>query len=99
MRAAAQRRDRARGDRALWDQLAPVAAEPRDHPVQQRVVGGAVDLGDRDPLLDAGKHCDLSIGDMAREDGHPPAGCDRVIHMFEAVRLDAPARFEDTDLP
>jgi hypothetical protein len=36
---------------------------------------------------------------MAREDGHPPAGCDRVIHMFEALRLDAPARFEDTDLP
>jgi hypothetical protein len=32
---------------------------------------------------------------MAREDDHPPAGCDRPIHMFEAVRLDPPARFED----
>jgi hypothetical protein len=36
---------------------------------------------------------------MAREDDHPPAGCDRPIHMFEAARLDAPARFEDTDVP
>jgi hypothetical protein len=55
--------------------------------------------GDRNPILDAGKHCDLPIGDMAREDDHPPAGCDRPIHMFEAVRLDPPARFEDADVP
>lgn len=36
---------------------------------------------------------------MTREDDHPPAGCNRPIHMFEAVRLDPPARFEDADLP
>lgn len=36
---------------------------------------------------------------MAREDDHPPAGCDRPIDMFEAVRLDPPARLKDADLP
>src|SRR5262252_8536454 len=100
MRATAQRLDRApRGDRAFWDQLALVAAKPRDHAVQQRIVAGAVNLGDRDPILDAGKHCDLPIGHMAREDDHAPASLDRAIDMFEAMRLDPPARFEDADFP
>jgi hypothetical protein len=98
MRATAQRRNRApRGDRAFWDQLASIAAEPRNHVVHQRIVGGAVDLGDRDPVLDTGKHADLPVGDMAGEEDHPPAGRDRSIHVFEAVRLDSPAPLEDAD--
>jgi hypothetical protein len=36
---------------------------------------------------------------MAGEDNHPPAGRNRPIHMFEAMRLDPPARFEDADFP
>src|SRR5437660_1340400 len=73
MRAAAQRRDRApRAYGALRNEFAAVAAEPRDHAVDQRIVGGAVDLGDRDPVLDAGKHADLPIRDMAGEEDHPP---------------------------
>src|SRR5215469_11625498 len=100
MRATAQRLDRApRGDRALWDQVVPVAAKPRDHAVQHRIVAGAVNLGDWDPVLDAGKHCDLPIGNMAGEDDHAPASLDRPIHMFEAVCLDSPARFEDAYFP
>ena len=96
MRATAQRLARApRGDRAFWDQLAPVAAKPRDHAVQQWIVTGTVNLGDRDPVLDDGKHCDLPIGNMAGEDDHAPASLDRPIHMLEAVCLDPPARFED----
>ena len=65
--------------------LAPIAAKPRDHAVQQRIVAGTVDLGDRDPVLDAGKHCNLPIGNVAGEDDHPPTGRDRPIHMFEAA--------------
>jgi hypothetical protein len=48
-------------------------------------------------VLDAGKHCNFPIGDMPREDDHPPAGRDRAIHMLEAARLDPPARFEDAN--
>jgi hypothetical protein len=36
---------------------------------------------------------------MAGEDDHPPAGRDCPIDMFEAVRLDPPAPFEDADFP
>ena len=36
---------------------------------------------------------------MPGEDDHPPAGRDRTINMFEAMRLDPPARFEDADFP
>jgi len=50
-------------------------------------------------MLDAGERCNLPIGDMPGEDDHPPAGRDRAIHMFEAARLDPPARFEDADFP
>jgi hypothetical protein len=100
MRATAQRVDRApSGHRAFWDQLAPIAAKPRDHAIQQRIVAGAVDLGDWDPVLDAGKHCDLPIGNVAGEDDHPPAGRDRPIHMFNAVRLDPPGWVENADVP
>src|SRR6516225_11763429 len=100
MRATTQRRDRApRGDRAFWDQLGPLAAKPRDHAVQQWIVAGAVNLGDRDPVLDAGKHCDLPIGNMAGEHDYAPASLDRPIHMFEAVRLYPPTRFEDAYFP
>jgi hypothetical protein len=47
-------------------------------------------------VLDAGKHCNLPIGEMPGDD-HPRAGRDRTIHVFQAVRLDPPARFEDAD--
>ena len=56
-----------------------------------------MDLGHRDPVLDAGKHCNLPIGDMPGEDDHSPAGRDCTIRMFEAVRLDPPTRFENAD--
>jgi hypothetical protein len=92
-------RSRAARRLCLLDQLPPIAAKPRDHAVQQRIVVGAIDLGERDPVLDAGKHCDLPICNMAGEDNHPPAGRNRPIHMFEAMRLDPPARFEDADFP
>ena len=98
MRATAQRRDRLpRGYGALWNEFAPIAAEPRDHAVHQRIVGGSVDLGNRDPVLDAGKHADLPIGDMSGEDNHPAPGGDRPIDMLEAMRLNPPARFENAD--
>jgi hypothetical protein len=56
MRAATQRCDRSpRSYGALWNKFASIAAEPRDHAVhQQRIICGTVDLGDRDPVLDAG---------------------------------------------
>jgi hypothetical protein len=50
-------------------------------------------------VLDAGKHADLPIGDVSREDDHPATGCNRPIHMFEAMRLDPPARLENADFP
>ncbi len=99
MGAAAQRRNRPpRGDRAFRDQLAAIAAEPRDHAVDQGIVGGAVDLGKRDPVLDGGKRGDLPIGDMAGENDHPPARRDRSVDMLKAARLDPAARLEDADV-
>jgi len=98
MRTAPQCRDSAAGGhRALWDQRAGVATKPGDHAVDQRVVGRAVDLGDRDPILDRGEHGDLPIGDMAGEDDHAPPGRDGPVDILEAVGLDAPARFVDPD--
>jgi hypothetical protein len=60
------------------------------------IVTGAVDLGDRDPVLDARKHRDLPIGNVAGEEDHPPASCDRPIDMLEAERLDPPAQRRPT---
>src|SRR4051812_49103526 len=98
MRATTQRRDRLpRGYRALWNEFALIAAEPRNHAVHQRVVGGSVDLGNRDPMLGAGKHADLPIGDMSGEDDHPATGGDRPIDMLEAMRLNPPSRLENAD--
>jgi hypothetical protein len=59
----------------------------------------AVDLGDRDSVLDRGKRGDLPIGNMSRQEYHPSLGRDRPVHMLETMRLDAPARFEDADFP
>ena len=50
-------------------------------------------------MLDAGKHCNFPIGNMPGEDDHPPAGCDRAIHVLEAMRLNAPAYFKDAYFP
>jgi len=36
---------------------------------------------------------------MPGEDDHPPAGCDRAIHVLEAMRLNAPACFKDAYFP
>ena len=76
-----------------------MAAKPRDHAIQQRIVAGTVNLGDWDPVLDASEHCDLPIGNMARENDHAPARLDRPIHVFESVCLHSPARFEDAYFP
>ena len=72
MRAPTQRLDcwpRSYG--VLWNKFALITAQPRNHAVHQRIVGGAVDLGNRDPVLGAGKHPDLPVGDMSREDNYP----------------------------
>src|SRR6516162_5929239 len=74
-----------------------IAAQPPKQAVDQRIVGGAIDLGDRDPVLDAGKRADLPIGDMAGENDHPPSGGDRTLDVLEAVRLNAPARLKDAE--
>ena len=42
-----------RGLSALRTKLAAIAAEPPNHAVHQPIVGGAVDLGDRNSVLDA----------------------------------------------
>jgi len=98
MHASMERRNRApRGDGSLRDELVAVPAQTRDQAVDQRVVGGAVDLSDRDPVLDAGKRADLPIGDMTGKDDHPPPGSNRPVDMLEAVRLDASAWLEDAD--
>src|ERR1700751_2717745 len=98
MPAAAQRRYRPPGrDCALRDQLTGIAAEPGDHAVDQRIVRGSVNLGDRDPVLNRREHANLPIGDMAGKDDHPPAGGDGPVHVLEAVRLNPAARFEDAD--
>src|SRR5215831_3296696 len=100
MRAAAECRDRApRGDGALRDERGSIAAEPRDHAIHQWIVGGAIDLSDRDPALDGGKRADLPIAEMAGEDDHPSPGGDCPIDIFEAADLNASARFKDVDLP
>src|SRR5215469_2769115 len=98
MHAAAQRSDRTpRGYWALWNKLAAIAAEPRNHALHWRIVETAVDLRDRDPVRDAGEHADLPICNMAGEDDHPPPGRECPIDMLEAVRLDASAWLEDAD--
>src|SRR6266403_982697 len=100
MRATTQRRDRSpRGYGALWNKFALITAEPGDNAVHQRFVGGPIDLGNRDAVLGAGKHADLPIGDMTGEDDHPAPSRNRSIHVFEAMRLDPPARFENPDFP
>ncbi len=99
MRTTPQHRDRAPGgDAAFGDQFAAAAAETGDHTVHQRIVGGAVDLCDRDPVLDRREHRDLPIGDMPGEDDHAAPRRDRPIYVLEAVRLDAAAGFEHADL-
>src|SRR6516164_4635158 len=97
MPAAAQHYDRApRGDDPLGDQLA-TAAEAGNHPVDERIVGGAIDLGDRGSVLDRGEHPDLPVGDMTGKDDHAAARSNCPVHMLKAVRLDPPARVEDPD--
>src|SRR5271155_1416842 len=98
MHATMERRNRApRRDGSLRDEFVAIAAQPCDQAVDQRVVGGAVNLSDRDSVLDAGKRADLPIGDMAGEDDHSPPGSNRPVDMLEALRLDAPARLEDAN--
>ena len=99
MRAAAECRDRVPcSDGALRDELGSITAEPCDHAIHQWIVGGAINLGDREPALDSGKRADLPIGEMAGEDDPSPGG-DCPIDIFETADLNAAARFEDIDLP
>ena len=86
------------GDGSFGDQFAAPAAETVDDAVHERIVGGAVDLRDRDPVLDRGEHGDLPIGDMPGEDDHAAPRGDRPIDVLDAVRLDAAAGFEHADL-
>src|SRR6266851_5124249 len=98
MRAAPQRRQRAaRGDRALRDELAPGAAKPRDHAVDQRVVGGAVDLRDIDAVLPGSPRGDLPISEMPAEDDDWPAARDGAVEMLDAACLDPPTGGEDAN--
>ena len=98
MHAAMERSNRPpRGNGSLRDELVTIATQSRDQAVDQRIVGGAVDLGDRDSVLDAGKQADLPIGDMAGEDDHPPPRRNRPSDMLKAMRLDAPAWLEDAN--
>src|SRR5689334_7523722 len=98
MRTALQHRNSAsRGDGAFGDQLAASATEPRDHAVDEWVVGSAVDLRDGDPVLDRGEHADLPVGDMPREDDHATPRGDCLIHVVGAARLDTAPGFEDPD--
>src|SRR5216683_7232579 len=100
MGAAPQRRQRAaRGDRTLRDELAPGAAKPRDHAIDQLVVGGAVDLRDIDAVLPGGARGDLPIAEMTAEDDHRPAGRDGAVEMLYAACFDPPAGREDANPP
>src|SRR6185437_13510166 len=94
--AAAQGGDRASADRLLRDELAPAttplaAAPAPNHPIDERVVGGAIDLGDVDAALPGRERRDLPIRQMAREQDHPPIAGDGPLDMFEAADLDASA--------
>src|SRR5205085_644813 len=92
MRTTPQHRDGAPGgDGSFGDQFAAAAAETVDDAVHERIVGGAVDLRDRDPVLDRGEHGDLPIGDMPGEDDHAAPRGDRPIDVLDAVRLDSAA--------
>jgi hypothetical protein len=62
------------------------------------LLAGAVDLGDEIPYWTPAA-CRLPIGDMAGEEDHPPPGRDRLIHMFEAARLDGPPGCSKTHFP
>src|SRR5205823_11282619 len=79
-------------------QFSAAAAETVDDAVHEQIVCGAVDLRDRDPVLDRGEHGDLPIGDMPGEDDHAAPRGDRPIDVLDAVRLDAAAGFEHADL-
>ncbi len=98
MRTAPQHRNSAPGGYgAFGDQFAANAAKPRDHSVDQWIVGGAVDLRNLSPVLDRGEHADFPIGDMPGKDDHPAPRGDGPINVLKAVRLDAPAGVEDAD--
>ena len=100
MPAAPQCRDgAARGNRALRDQLAAAAAQACDDAVDQRVIRGAVDLRDVEPVLGGGKPGDLPIADMAAKQDHPAAGRQRAVEMLDASRLDPAAGIEHPDMP
>src|SRR6516164_5013754 len=98
MRAAAKHGDGApRGHGALWDKFPAPATEAGDHAIHHGVIGGTVDLSDRDPILDGGKHTDLPVGDVAGKDDHSAPGDDCPKHMLEAMRFDPPPGLEHTD--
>src|SRR5258708_39616002 len=80
--------------RALGDQFALIAAQPADQPVEERVVGGAGDLRDVEPVLTAGKRGDLPISQLSGKQHHATAGGDRLVEVLQAACLDPAAVFE-----
>src|SRR5438270_565073 len=88
---ASDSRSSARSDCPLRDQLARAAAQARDHAVDQRVVGGAVDLGDVQSVLPGGQRGDLPIRQMPAKDHDPPVGRESPVEMLEAACLDPTA--------
>ncbi len=91
MAAVADRRDRApRGDHALGDELAAdAAAIGGDEPVDPRVVGGAIHLGDVEPALRRRHRRDLPIAVMRRDEDGGFSGRDDRIEDVVADELDA----------
>src|SRR6266851_3631813 len=80
--AAPQRRKGpARGNGAFRDELALGPAKPRDHAVDQRIVGGAVDLRDIDAVLPGGERGDLPIAEMPAKDYHLASRRDGAVEM------------------
>src|SRR5438045_8757728 len=99
MPATPQCRDgAARGNRALRYQLAAAAAEACDDAVDQRVIRGAVDLRDVEPVLGGGQPRDLPIGDVAAKQDHPATGRQRAVEMLDAACLDPAAGIEHPDM-
>src|SRR3546814_12169606 len=82
--------DAARAVPALRDQLAAERlADPADQAVDHGVVGGAIDVGERNAAPRRGQAAELPIPDMPRDD---EAGLAVVAHpqaMLEADDLDA----------
>src|SRR5258707_8053818 len=87
----------ARGDGAFRDELSALgfiraAAKPGDHLVDERVVGGAVDLRDIEPVLPGRERGDLPIAEMTAEQDDRPVCRERLVEMVDTMHLDPAVR-------